>query len=87
MASKATKSPAVCWMTRAGSPLAGSVKLADPPTGTPDAGPTAVPFGSAAVVGVAPVPDVVDEPADRSGWRLRAGERVPIPGRWWRPRR
>src|SRR6202521_1896579 len=60
MASKATKSPAVCWMTSAGSPLAGSVKLADPPTGTCDAGPTAVPDGSAtAVVVVAPVPEVV----------------------------
>src|SRR5450631_303071 len=62
-ASKATKSPALCWMTRAGSPLAGSVKLADPPPGTSDAGPTAVPDGSAAaaVVVVAPVPDVVEE--------------------------
>ncbi len=37
-------------MTRPGSPLAGSVKLADPPTGTLEAGPIAVPDGVGAVV-------------------------------------
>src|ERR1035441_6715981 len=52
-------------MTRAGSPLAGSVKLADPPTGTTDAGPTAVPDGAPAVVGVLepPVVGVLEPPA------------------------
>src|SRR5271156_5235073 len=51
-ASKATNFPAVCWMTRAGSPLDGSVKLAEPPTGTLASEPITVPDGAAAVVDV-----------------------------------
>src|SRR3974390_537877 len=48
MASKARKVPAWGWITRAGSPLAGSVNDAAPPSGTALAGPTAVPAGGAA---------------------------------------
>src|SRR5664280_73780 len=61
MASKATNWSAVCWMTSDGSPDFGSVKAADPPTGTPDAEPMLVPLGTGAVVVVvaAPAPVVV----------------------------
>ncbi len=53
-AEKARKAPFDTWMTSAGTWVAGSVKLAAPPTGTSVAGPISVPFG------VGPVVTVVD---------------------------
>src|SRR5919204_805702 len=44
-ASKATKFPALGWITIEGLPVRGSVNDAEPPTGTFLAGPIAVPAG------------------------------------------
>src|SRR5580658_604207 len=45
MASKAAKTPADGWTTTAGSPVFGSLKMADPPTATALATATVLPGG------------------------------------------
>ena len=68
MASNALKSSAVCWMTSDGSPELGSLKAAEPPTGTWLAAPIDLPLGSGTVVVVdAPGAVVVGAPVVEVG--------------------